>query len=64
MTVLGYARVSADGQSLDAQIEALKAAGVEKVFSEKQSSPKTDRAALAKALAALCAGHVLQPVTS
>jgi hypothetical protein len=33
--------------------------GAERVFSEKQSGAKTDRAALAKALAALSAGDVL-----
>jgi DNA invertase Pin-like site-specific DNA recombinase len=59
MTIYGYARVSTDGQTLDAQIAALKAAGAERVFSEKQSGAKTDRAALAKALAALGAGDVL-----
>jgi DNA invertase Pin-like site-specific DNA recombinase len=58
-SVYGYARVSTDGQTLDAQIAALKAAGAERVFSEKQSGAKTDRAALAKALAALSAGDVL-----
>jgi DNA invertase Pin-like site-specific DNA recombinase len=37
----------------------VKAAGAEKVYSEKQSGAKTDRAALSKALAALGAGDVL-----
>jgi DNA invertase Pin-like site-specific DNA recombinase len=59
MTLYGYARVSTDGQTLDAQVTALKAARAERVFSEKQSGTKTDRAALAKALAVLNAGDVL-----
>jgi DNA invertase Pin-like site-specific DNA recombinase len=59
MTIFGYARVSTDGQTLDAQDAALKAAGSEKVFSEKQSGAKTDRAALARVLAALDSGDVL-----
>jgi DNA invertase Pin-like site-specific DNA recombinase len=59
MTTFGYARVSTDGQTLDAQVAALKAAGAEKVFSEKQSGAKTDRAALSRALAALAARDVL-----
>src|SRR5262249_57639258 len=57
--IYGYARVSTDGQTLDAQVSALKAAGAEKVFSEKQSGAKTDRAALARVLGALSAGDVL-----
>ena len=48
--IVGYARVSTDGQSLDAQHSALTAAGAEKVFAEKQSGIKTDRAALARCL--------------
>jgi DNA invertase Pin-like site-specific DNA recombinase len=57
--IYGYARVSTDGQTLDAQIAALKAAGAEKVYSEKQSGAKTDRAALGRVLAALESGDVL-----
>jgi DNA invertase Pin-like site-specific DNA recombinase len=59
LTIYGYARVSTDGQTLDAQVAALKAAGAEKIFSEKQSGAKTDHAALARVLAALTAGDVL-----
>jgi Resolvase, N terminal domain len=35
MTTIGYARVSTDGQTLDAQQAALRLAGAEKVYSEK-----------------------------
>ncbi len=59
MTVYGYARVSTDGQTLDAQHAKLTAEGTEKIFSEKESGAKTDRKALAKALAALQPGDVL-----
>jgi len=57
--IVGYARVSTDGQTLDAQQSALKAAGCTKVFSEKVSGAKTDRRQLANAIAALAAGDVL-----
>jgi DNA invertase Pin-like site-specific DNA recombinase len=57
--IVGYARVSTDGQTLDAQQAALRSAGVEKVFSEKQGGAKTDRAQLAKAIAALGPGDTL-----
>lgn len=59
MAIYGYARVSTDGQTLDAQQAALRAAGAVRVFSEKQTGTKTDRAALAKAVAILGAGDVL-----
>jgi DNA invertase Pin-like site-specific DNA recombinase len=59
MTTIGYARVSTDGQTLDAQQTALREAGCAKVYAEKVSGAKTDRAALAKAIAALAEGDTL-----
>ena len=59
MTTIGYARVSTDGQTLDAQQAALRDAGATRVFAEKQSGAKTDRAQLAKAISALTAGDTL-----
>ena len=57
--IVGYARVSTDGQTLDAQLAALRAAKAEKVFAEKVSGAKTDRRQLAKAIDTLAAGDVL-----
>ncbi len=57
--IYGYARVSTDGQSVDAQVRQLTKAGCEKVFRETASGAKTDRAQLAKALAMLEANDVL-----
>jgi DNA invertase Pin-like site-specific DNA recombinase len=57
--IYGYARVSTDAQTLDAQTEALTAAGALKVYSEKESGARTNRPALARAIAALDAGDVL-----
>jgi DNA invertase Pin-like site-specific DNA recombinase len=57
--IVGYARVSTDGQTLDAQQSALRQAGAEKVFAEKVSGAISDRKALAKAIAALGGGDVL-----
>src|SRR5262249_38820408 len=44
---------------LDAQQMALKSAGAERVFAEKESGAKSDRAALAKALGSLQPGDIL-----
>lgn len=49
--LVGYARVSSAGQSLEVQTDALHAAGCEKLFMEKESGTSTDnRKALADAL--------------
>ena len=55
----GYARVSSDGQSVDAQVRQLTKAGCKKVFREVASGAKTDRAQLRRLLDALDAGDVL-----
>jgi DNA invertase Pin-like site-specific DNA recombinase len=57
--IYGYARVSTDGQSVEAQVRRLRAAGVAKVFREIASGTKTDRAQLRRLLALLAAGDVL-----
>ncbi len=57
--IVGYARVSTDGQTLDAQQAALKAAGVERVYAEKISGARSDRAQLAKLLKALGEGDTV-----
>ena len=43
--IVGYARVSTDGQTLDAQHATLSTAGAERVFAEKVSGAVTDRKA-------------------
>ena len=59
MTAYGYARVSTNGQDLGSQEAELIAAGCAKVFKEKVSGAKTNRAELAKALRKLEPGDVL-----
>jgi DNA invertase Pin-like site-specific DNA recombinase len=57
--LLGYARVSTDAQSLEAQLAALKAAGCERVYSEKKSGADSSRQALAKLLKEAGAGDTV-----
>jgi DNA invertase Pin-like site-specific DNA recombinase len=59
MAMLGYARVSTDGQSLTAQVGELKAAGCSEIFQEKESGAKSDRKQLAKLMARVGDGDVL-----
>jgi DNA invertase Pin-like site-specific DNA recombinase len=57
--IYGYARVSTDGQSVEAQVAELIAAGASKVFSETASRAHSDRAQLGRVVAALVVGDVL-----
>ncbi len=59
MTIIGYARVSTDGQAVEAQRQALQVAGADRVFAETASGAKTDRKELARALKALAGGDIL-----
>jgi hypothetical protein len=55
----GYARVSTDGQSIEAQVRQLAEAGCKKVFREVASGAKTERAQLRRLLAIIDAGDVV-----
>ena len=57
--IYGYARVSTNGQSVEAQVRQLARVGCSKVFREVASGAKTDRAQLRKALDRLETGDVL-----
>jgi DNA invertase Pin-like site-specific DNA recombinase len=59
MALLGYARVSTDGQSLTAQAAELKAAGCTEIFQEKVSGAKPDRKQLGRLIGRLGPDDVL-----
>ena len=56
---LGYARVSTYGQTLDAQLEQLKAEGCAKIYREKASGAQADRRELLRMLKAIGPGDVV-----
>lgn len=57
--IIGYARVSTDDQKLDAQTDALTAAGAGKVFAERISGSKRERPELNRLLDQLRDGDVV-----
>ena len=57
--LVGYARVSTKEQNYEMQIQALRNAGCEKIFSEKESGNSDDRREFKKALAFLREGDTL-----
>ena len=59
MPKFGYARVSTDGQSLDAQMARLKAARCTKIFREKVTGARADRNQLKKLLQTIGRGDLV-----
>ncbi|MCP4314895.1 MAG: recombinase family protein [Hyphomicrobiales bacterium] len=57
--IFGYARVSTQEQNLDAQLDALKDAGAEKIFQEKVTGKNRSRPELEKLLEQLRADDVV-----
>ena len=55
----GYARISTQDQNLDLQLDALKKAGCEKIFTDIASGTKTDRPNLNKLLAEIRTGDII-----
>ena len=56
---IGYARVSTDDQNPDLQLAALKAAGCERIFTDKATGAHVKRAELTKCIKALAEGDTL-----
>jgi DNA invertase Pin-like site-specific DNA recombinase len=56
---LGYARVSTYGQTLDAQLEQLRAEGCSRIYREKVTGAHNDRRELLKMLKGLAPGDVV-----
>jgi len=62
MAVIGYARVSTDHQSLEAQHDALTAAGCARIFTDKLSGARDDRPGLVALLDYVRAGDTVTVV--
>lgn len=57
--IIGYARVSTEVQSLDGQLDALRAAGAERIFADKITGTARSRPELARLLEQLRQGDVI-----
>ena len=57
--LIGYARVSTEDQLLDLQLDALRQAGCEQVYTDKASAAKTHRPGLSEARSHVRQGDVL-----
>lgn len=57
--IIGYARVSTEDQSLDGQLDALKAAGAERIFADKITGTVRNRPELDRLLDQLRQGDVI-----
>jgi hypothetical protein len=57
--IIGYARVSTYGQTLDAQLEQLKAAGCAKVYKERATGAQVERRELQRMLKTMASGDVV-----
>ncbi len=57
--IYGYARVSTDAQDLTNQLDALKAAGCEKIFRDKLTGAHAERPQLQRLLRAVTQGDVV-----
>lgn len=59
MSIVGYTRVSTQDQSLDSQLDALRAAGAEHIFSDKITGKNATRPGLADCMKFLRRGDTL-----
>ena len=59
MVQIGYARVSTLDQEMALQLDALRAAGCDRIFEDRASGAKIDRPGLAQAIAFVREGDVL-----
>jgi DNA invertase Pin-like site-specific DNA recombinase len=59
MAIVGYARVSTGDQDLEVQIQQLKDAHCDKIFTEKASGAQTDRPVLAETLRYIREGDIV-----